>query len=120
MYRVAVVGATGYAGQELVRLLAGHPGVELTIGTASQSTSTPRRLPALARSWDGDVRPLDLQQVTREADVGFLALPEAASAEIAPRLLEAGLRVVDLSGAFRLRDAAARSRWYPATSTMPD
>ena len=104
--RVAIVGATGYAGQELVRLLARHPAVTLTLATASQATSTPRRLPALARIWDGEVAPLDLDAVSAQADVAFLALPEAASAEIAPPLLEAGLRVVDLSGAFRLRDAA--------------
>jgi N-acetyl-gamma-glutamyl-phosphate reductase len=120
MYRVAVIGATGYAGQELVRLLARHPGVRLTIATGSQATSTPRRLPALARVWDGDVRPLDLNAVRRDADAAFLALPEAASAEVAPALLGAGLRVVDLSGAFRLRDAAARGRWYPATPAMPE
>ena len=53
MYRVAVIGATGYAGQELVRLLARHPGVTLTLATGSQATSTPRRLPALARVWNG-------------------------------------------------------------------
>jgi N-acetyl-gamma-glutamyl-phosphate reductase len=120
MYRVAVIGATGYAGQELVRLLARHPGVTLTLATASQATSAPRRLPALARVWDGEVRPLDVARVPSHADVAFLALPENASAEIAPALLDAGMRVVDLSGAFRLRDAAARSRWYPATPSMPD
>ena len=119
MHRVAVVGATGYAGQELMKLLARHPGVCLTVATSSQSTSTPRRLPALVRVWDGEVRPLDVQRVTGEADTAFLALPETASAEIAPTLLDAGLRVVDLSGAFRLRDDAARARWYPATSSMP-
>ena len=120
MYRVAVIGATGYAGQELVRLLARHPAVALTLATGSQATSTPRRLPALARVWDGDVRPLDLAAVTRDAESAFLALPEAASAEVGPALLAAGMRVVDLSGAFRLRDLAARSRWYPATAAMPD
>jgi len=119
MYRVAVVGATGYAGQELVRILALHPYVRLTLATASQATSTPRRLPALARIWDGEVRPLDVAQVTNEADAAFLALPEKASADIAPTLVAAGTRVVDLSGAFRLRDASARSRWYPATGPMP-
>lgn len=117
--RVAVVGATGYAGQELVRLLARHPAVMLTMATASQATSTPRRLPGLARIWDGAVEPLDEARVAAAADVAFLALPEAASAALAPRLVEAGLRVVDLSGAFRLRDAAARERWYPATTAMP-
>src|SRR4029453_9947822 len=120
MYRIAVIGATGFAGQELVRILARHPRVTLTVATASQATSTPRKLPALARLWDGAVRPLDLDVVTAEADAAFLALPEAASAEVAPALLAAGLRVVDLSGAFRLRETAARSRWYPATPPMPD
>jgi N-acetyl-gamma-glutamyl-phosphate reductase len=119
MYRVAVVGATGYAGQELVRLLARHPHAELTVATASQSTSSPRPLPALARIWNGEVKPLDVADVTAQADVAFLALPEAASAELAPSLLAAGLKVVDLSGAFRLRDQENRQRWYPATTTMP-
>ena len=120
MYRVAVIGATGYAGQELVRLLARHPHAELTLATASQATSTPRRLPALARIWDGEVTPLDLSRVPTAADVVFLALPEAASATIATSLLDAGCRVVDLSGAFRLRDEGARARWYPATTVMPE
>jgi N-acetyl-gamma-glutamyl-phosphate reductase len=119
MHRVAVIGATGYAGQELVRLLARHPGVILTLATASQATSAPRKLPALARVWNGEVTPLDLAQVADNADVAFLALPEGASAEVAPALLAAGLRVVDLSGAFRLREESARMRWYPATPAMP-
>jgi len=118
--RVAVVGATGYAGQELVRLLARHPRARLTTATASQASSTPRRLPALARIWDGEVAPLDIAAVTANADIVFLALPEAASAELGAQFLEAGKRVLDLSGAFRLRDDAARARWYPATKTLPE
>jgi N-acetyl-gamma-glutamyl-phosphate reductase len=116
---VAIVGATGYAGQELVRLLARHPRAALTMATASQATSTPRRLPALARVWDGEVVPLDVDAVPAKADLAFLALPEAAAADIAPRLLDAGVRVIDLSGAFRLTDDTARARWYPATVAMP-
>jgi N-acetyl-gamma-glutamyl-phosphate reductase len=120
MNRVAVIGATGYAGQELVRVLARHPHAQLTLATGSQATSTPRRVPALARIWDGDVQPLDVSAVPNVADVAFLALPETASAEVAPTLVAAGMRVVDLSGAFRLADAGARARWYPASTTMPD
>ena len=119
MNRVAIVGATGYAGQELVRLLARHPHATLTLATGSQATSAPRRLPALARIWDGEVRPLELPAVPAAADTAFLALPESASAEVAPALIAAGMRVVDLSGAFRLREASARARWYPATPNMP-
>ncbi len=117
--RVAIAGATGYAGQELVRLLARHPGVTLTRATASQATSQPRRLPALARIWDGEVHPLDVDALVDAADTIFLALPEAASAELAPQFLAAGRRVVDLSGAFRLRDDAFRATWYPATGALP-
>lgn len=117
--RAAVVGATGYAGQELVRLLARHPRVELTAATGSHSTSTGRRLPALSRIWDGEVRPLDIDLIVETSDLVFLALPERASAELAPALLAAGRRVVDLSGAFRLRDDRSRAEWYPATATLP-
>src|SRR5262245_45603883 len=101
--RVAIAGATGYAGQELVRILARHPRVTLTAAMSSGATSAPRPLPALARIWDGTVQPLDVDRLASEADVVFLALPEAASAELAPRLLERGVRVIDLSGAFRIR-----------------
>ncbi|MBL8136365.1 MAG: N-acetyl-gamma-glutamyl-phosphate reductase [Acidobacteria bacterium] len=118
--RVAVVGATGYAGQELVRLLARHPHATLTMATASQASSTPRSLPGLRRLWDGQVLPLEPAAVIDAADIIFLALPEAASAELGAAFLAAGRRVIDLSGAFRLKDDTARARWYPATTTMPD
>jgi N-acetyl-gamma-glutamyl-phosphate reductase len=118
--RVGIAGATGYAGQELVRLMARHPRATLTLATASQAASAPRRLPALARIWDGEVSPLDLPALARNCEVVFLALPESTSAELAPQLLDAGVRVVDLSGAFRLRDRGARAQWYPATGELPD
>jgi N-acetyl-gamma-glutamyl-phosphate reductase len=117
--RVAIAGATGYAGQELVRLLARHPAVTLTAAMSSGATSAPRPLPALARIWDGTVSPLDVDRLATDADVVFLALPEAASAELAPRLLERGVRVIDLSGAYRIRADADRNRWYPATAALP-
>ena len=117
--RVAIAGATGFAGQELVRILARHPAVVLTAAMSSAATSAPRALPALARIWEGAVTPLDVDRLAREADIVFLALPEAASAELAPKVLDRGVRVIDLSGAFRLRDDAARERWYPSTPALP-
>jgi N-acetyl-gamma-glutamyl-phosphate reductase len=118
--RVAIAGATGYAGQELVRILARHPAVTLTTAMSSAATSTPRPMPALARIWDGEIVPLDVERLVRDADVVFLALPEVASAELALTLLERGTRVIDLSGAFRIRAQADRQRWYPATTTLPE
>ena len=117
--RVAVAGATGFTGQELLRLLARHPAVTLTLATSSGAASTARRLPALAHIWSGAITPLDVEALKREADFVFLALPDSAAAELAPALVNAGLRVVDLSGAFRLRDQAARERWYPETKHVP-
>jgi N-acetyl-gamma-glutamyl-phosphate reductase len=93
--------------------------VVLTAAMSSGASSAARPLPALARIWDGEVIPFDVEQLAGHADVVFLALPEAASAEVAPRLLDRGMRVIDLSGAFRIRSDADRNRWYPATSALP-
>ena len=118
--RVAVAGATGYAGQELLRVLARHPAARITLATSSTAESAARPLPALARIWDGTVTPLDPDALAREADVVFLALPETASATLAPALAAAGVKIIDVSGAFRLRDQAQRARWYPDTGALPD
>ncbi len=114
---VGVAGATGYSGQELVRLLARHPRVSLQATMASQN-STPRYLPGLSGIWDGPIEPLDVDRLS-SLDVVFLALPEDASADVVPPLLEKEVRVFDLSGAFRLRDADRRSRWYHAVKSLP-
>jgi len=86
---------------------------------SSSADSAARPLPRLARVWDGQVEPLNPARLASETDVTFLAVPEQAAAQLAPPLVEAGVRVIDLSGAFRIRDAAARTRWYPATKTLP-
>ena len=118
--RVGIAGATGYAGQELVTLLARHPGVRLVAAMSSSPDSAARPLPRLARLWDGQVEPLNTQRLAGETDLTFLAVPENAAAELAPPLVEKGVRVIDLSGAFRIRDFGQRSRWYPATKQLPD
>jgi len=123
---VAVAGATGYTGQELLRLLARHPAVQITAATSSGSAKAPARklpaLPKLTRVWNGTITPLapgSEVMLARDAELVFLALPDAAAAELAPMLVDAGGRVIDLSGAFRLRDADARARWYPETHRLP-
>ena len=117
--RVGIAGATGYAGQELVALLARHPQAKLEAAMSSSADSAARPLPRLARLWEGTVEPLNQERLAKEMDLVFLAVPENAAATLAPPLVEAGVRVIDLSGAFRIRDASARSRWYPATATLP-
>jgi len=114
--RVGVAGATGYAGLELLRRLARHPHADIRFAMAS-SASESKRLPALARIWDAPVEPLDADKLAEGTDAVFLALPDALAAELAPKLAERGPRVFDLSGAFRLRDADLRQKWYPHTPT---
>jgi N-acetyl-gamma-glutamyl-phosphate reductase len=118
--RVGVAGATGYAGIELVKRLARHPEAELRLAMAS-GASEARRLPALARIWDEPVQALDTDRLASGTDAVFLALPDTLAAELAPELAARGTRVFDLSGAFRLRSAAERQRWYPQSPevTLP-
>lgn len=110
--RVGVAGVTGYAGLELLRRLARHPHADVRYAMAS-SASESKRIPALARIWDAPVEPLDVEKLAAETDAVFLAVPETLAAELGPRLVDRGTRVFDLSGAFRLRDAAVRQQWYP-------
>jgi N-acetyl-gamma-glutamyl-phosphate reductase len=119
--RVAVAGATGYTGQALLRLLSRHPAVAVTAAMSSgQTGASSRPLPALTRLWNGAIVPLSPESLARDADVVFLALPDSAAAQLGPSLTDAGVRVVDLSGAFRLREAGQRARWYPETERLPD
>jgi N-acetyl-gamma-glutamyl-phosphate reductase len=119
--RVSVAGATGYAGRELLRLLARHPQARVTAAMSSAAGPGDRgpSAHALARYWNGEVVAFDEARLA-EAEVAFLALPEASAAQVAPGLVARGVRVIDLSGAFRLADAPARDRWYPETKTTID
>jgi N-acetyl-gamma-glutamyl-phosphate reductase len=116
--RVGVAGATGYTGVELLRLLGRHPGVRIAAAMGSPGAA-PRHVPSLRSLWDAPVDGLDLDALATGSDAVFLALPEHAAAEVAPALLARGKRVFDLSGAFRLRDAGLRQRWYPQTLEQP-
>jgi N-acetyl-gamma-glutamyl-phosphate reductase len=120
---VAVLGASGYAGGELVRLLAPHPGFDLRfLGAARSSGSTLKEahhhLASLAVG-EWKLRETDAGAVAEVADVVFSALPHGASGELVPKLLGAGLRVVDLAGDFRL-PAEAYPRWYGFEHPAPD
>lgn len=117
--RVGVAGATGFAGQELMAILARHPNVNLVAGMSSSADSAARPLPRLARIWNGAVEGLNVERLSKETDVTFLALPEAAAPDVALPLLAAGVKVIDLSGAFRIRDDADRAKWYPGTKSVP-
>ncbi len=119
---VAVVGASGYVGGELLRLLAIHPRVRLATVTSEKSAGKPvsEVFPHLAALVPGTFEPLDAEAVSVRADLIFLALPHTKSFQPASVCLEAGKKVVDLSADFRLRDPAAYKDWYDTTHPRPD
>jgi len=115
--RVAVVGATGYAGFELAQLLLRHPKISKPTFYLRESAKTVNCLTDIfpqLRGWgEASCRAFSVKAIAEsEAELAFLATPHEASLEIVPQLLEAGLRVIDLSGAFRFRDPGTFEQWY--------
>lgn len=119
MIRVGIAGATGYTGVELIRLLVDHPEVEITALTSQQYAGQKIQnvFPSLAGRIDLACTPLSVESLSAVADVVFTALPHQSAMEVIPDLLQSGLKVVDLSADYRLRDAAVYEQWYqPHTS----
>jgi len=116
---VAVVGTSGYSGLELIRVLLRHPQAKLRACFSTQNEfdwagylPSARSIPVL------NVKEID--QWAGDLDTVFLATPFEASLELAPRLLKLGLKVIDLSGAFRLNSGADYPGWYGHEHTSPD
>jgi len=112
--RAAIVGPTSYTGYHLIELLLRHPQAELTY-LASHRDELPNiadEFPRLRRRCEMTCRPIDAEAMAAEADVAFLCLPHVASMQYAPKLLAAGLRVIDLSADYRLVDAEQYERVY--------
>jgi N-acetyl-gamma-glutamyl-phosphate reductase len=98
---VAIAGATGYSGMELQKILGRHPHVRVAGAYSSESFSVAK-------------------VVESDADVVFLATPNEVSAEVAPKLLDAGVKVIDLSGAFRLGEPGLYPSWYGFAHERPE
>ncbi|HEY5674517.1 MAG TPA: N-acetyl-gamma-glutamyl-phosphate reductase [Malonomonas sp.] len=121
MIKVAVVGASGYTGVELLRLLVGHPEVEITCVTSRQHEGVPisQVFPSLSGFCDQVCAPLDVAVIAEQAQLIFTALPHKSAMEVIPDFLSAGCKVIDLSADYRLRDKAVYEHWYQA-HTSPE
>lgn len=122
--KTAIVGASGYTGQELLRLLLVHPQVELVAATSRQEAGKPlsavfprfRKLPGAELPF---IEPDPDAIAATGAKAAFLALPHGVAADIATALLERGLKVIDLSADFRLSDAAVYEEFYGHAHPAP-
>mgnify|MGYP003588576994 FL=1 len=116
MVRVAVAGASGYMGAELLRLLSVHPKITLTGVTSDRLAGEPlgKAYPHLRGLSDLRFHDLDAAWLTDVADVVFLALPHMESQKLMPVLRQRGRKAIDLSADYRLRDPNDYVTWYKA------
>lgn len=112
--RVAVLGATGYTGIELLRVLVQHPRVKVTVVTSQQFAGKPLSevYPSFAGKCDLVLEEIDVAKVASRSALAFAALPHKSSMEVVTALVERGLRVIDLSADFRLHDPKVYRQWY--------
>ncbi len=121
MYRVGIVGGTGYTGVELLRLLAAHEQVQVCIITsrAEAGLRLDELYPNLRGHYDLAFSQPDVAALAA-CDIVFFATPHNVAMNLVPQLLDAGTRIVDLSADFRIRDAALWSQWYGESHACPE
>lgn len=114
MIKVAVVGASGYTGVELIRILVNHPDVEICCVTSRQHEGLPvsQVFPSLHGFCDLNCEALDIAAIAARCDVVFTALPHKSAMEVVPGFLDAGCKVIDLSADYRLKNQEVYERWY--------
>ena len=121
-YRIAIAGASGYAGVELVRLVAMHPYFELSAVTSEKSAgqTISSVFPSLTGIVQHKFEALAPEALAERADAVFLALPHTRSQDPVAFLVKAGMLVVDLSADYRLKDITAYEKWYQTSHAHPD
>ncbi|MDR3628709.1 MAG: N-acetyl-gamma-glutamyl-phosphate reductase [Desulfocapsaceae bacterium] len=114
MTKVAIIGASGYTGVELARILCNHPHITLTTVTSRQHEGSPlsRVFPNLHKKVDLICENLSAAELCSRADVFFTAVPHKTAMDIVPQLLAEKKKVVDLSADFRIRDVTVYEQWY--------
>ncbi|MDQ3980268.1 MAG: N-acetyl-gamma-glutamyl-phosphate reductase [Actinomycetota bacterium] len=122
MYRIGVIGGSGYTGAELLRLCHSHPEFEVAWATADTSAGAPvaELYPSLAAAYGEMVFRQYHPALAGDVDLVFLALPHGASQQLVPELLEQGRPLVDLAADFRLLDASAYEHWYGERHACPE
>jgi len=119
MLKVGIIGASGYTGVELARILSSHPEVELTVATSRKYAGQPLSevFPSLRKRVDLLCENLPADELAERADFFFTAVPHKTAMDIVPPLLAAGKKIVDLSADFRIRDVAVYEKWYQEHSS---
>jgi N-acetyl-gamma-glutamyl-phosphate reductase len=121
MLKIGIMGASGYAGEELIRILLNHPEVEISVTAAKIDKIKIQDLyPWLKGRLDLECMDMSANDIAKKCDVVFLALPHKVSMECVPQFLKSGKKVIDLSADFRLKDIALYEKWYEIKHTCPE
>ena len=112
--KISIIGATGYTGKELVKILINHPKVELVYLTSSTYTgkNIAEIFPEFLNKLDKKLTKLNLNVVSQNSDLVFTALPHTVSMDVVPELLKKGVKVIDLSADYRIKDPVVYKEWY--------
>jgi N-acetyl-gamma-glutamyl-phosphate reductase len=122
MINLGIIGATGYVGTEIVRLLQNHP--EINISTVLSQSFVGKKIsdvyPNLRNVFDMECEELDIDKISQKADIFITALPHGVSKEVIPKLVAKGKRIVDHSGDFRYKSVDVYEKWYNTKHSMPE
>jgi len=122
VFKIAVIGATGYVGTEIIRLLVQHPNIEISAVVSKSFTgqSLSEIYPNFKNLFDKTLMDMDLDLLCEKADIFITALPHDASRDIIPELISRGKKVIDHSAAFRFKDKNVYETWYKTVHGMDD
>jgi N-acetyl-gamma-glutamyl-phosphate/LysW-gamma-L-alpha-aminoadipyl-6-phosphate reductase len=122
MLRIGIIGGSGYVGGELLRILLLHPHVEVTMVTSRQlgGEYVFNSHPNLRGLTQLKFVPMDIPELQKNCDLVFTATPHGGSVNLVPKLLETGLKVIDMSADFRLKNPADYEKWYGWKHAHPE
>ncbi len=122
MLRVGVLGATGYAGIETVRILMGHPNVKITrlVSHSFVGKKISEIYPSFRNVCEMECCELNVDDIAENCDLVFTALPHGASKEVIPAIYEKGIKIIDLSGDFRYDSKEVYEKWYGEPHCAPE
>lgn len=121
MIKVGIMGASGYAGEELIRILLNHPEVKIeAVAAKIDKVNINKLYPWLEGRLDMECGDMAADEIARDCDVAFLALPHKVSMQAVPQFLKKKKKVIDLSADFRIKDVGVYEKWYEVRHGCPE
>ena len=120
--KVGIIGANGYSGIELIRFLLQHPytSIEIIVANSNSGKEIQELFPHLTNLFEMELKQLNIDEISSRVDLLFFATPSGISKDLIPSFLERGIKCIDISGDFRLKDPDLYETWYNFTHSNPN